>query len=168
MIIRADLSHLPQILELNTKIIHYMQSLGFSHWSERYPTEAIYRLDISRGSQFVYLEKEEVVGIVSFDTHHHEYFDKIEWEKSNKTSFYVHRLAVAPQYQGKGIAKELMQFSELNAKSNNIDSIRLGAFKGYVQVVKFYEKLGYEVKGEILFDVSEIPFYGMEKTIFKD
>lgn len=165
MIIKASQLHLPQILVLNSKIISYMTTRGFSHWSERYPTEAIYRRDIMRNSQYVYIIDDIVRGIVSYDTQHHEYFDKIDWNKKNQTAYFVHRLAVDPEFQGQGIANDLMKFSENNAKNEEIDAIRLGAFKGYEEVVGFYKKRGYEIRGKILFEVSDTTFYGMEKTL---
>lgn len=165
MIIKATQLHLPQILELNSKIIEYMTSRGFSHWSDRYPSEAIYRRDIMRDSQYVYIIDDKVRGIVSYDIQHHEYFDTIDWNVENKSAYFVHRLAVDPEFQGQGIANELMEFSENNARNDGIDSIRLGAFKGYSKVLDFYKKRGYEVMGEILFDVSDTTFYGMEKTL---
>lgn len=165
MIIKATQLHLPQIIELNTKIIEYMTFRGFSHWSERYPTESIYRRDIMRDSQYVYLIDDIVRGIVSYDIQHHEYFDTIDWNPKNKSACFVHRLAVDPVFQGRGIANKLMEFSENNAFNDGIDSIRLGAFKGYSEVVGFYKKRGYEIRGEILFDVSDTTFYGMEKSL---
>jgi len=165
MISKASQFHLPQILNLNNKIIHYMRSKGFTHWSEKYPSEAIYRRDIMRNSQYIYLIDDKVRGIVSYDTQHHEYFDTIEWNPKNKSAYFVHRLAVDPEFQGQGIANELMEFSERNAKKDKVDSIRLGAFKGYNEVVRFYKNRGYEIRGEIIFDVSDIPFYGMEKSL---
>ncbi|TNE32034.1 GNAT family N-acetyltransferase [bacterium] len=165
MIIKAKLAHLPQILELNSQIIDYMTSLGFSHWSERYPTEAIFRKDIMTGSQYVYIIDEKVRGIVSYDIKHHEYFDTIQWLNNNQTSYFVHRLAVDPEFQGQGIANELMEFTEYNARRDGMSSIKLGAFKGYEKVVNFYKKRGYVICGEILFDVSTTTFYGMEKLL---
>ena len=167
MIIKATQLHLPQILDLNSKIIEYMNLRGFSHWNECYPSEAIFRRDIMRDSQFIYKINDKIVGIVSFDTQHHEYFDTIDWNPENKSAYFVHRLAVDPKFQGRGIANKLMEFSENNARKDRIDSIRLGAFKGYNEVVGFYKNRGYEVRGEILFDVSDTTFYGMEKTLSK-
>lgn len=165
MIIKAKLAHLPQILELNSRIIDYMISLGFSHWSERYPTEAIFRKDIMKGAQYVYTIDNIVRGIVSYDVMHHEYFDTINWNDKNLTSYFVHRLAVDPKFQGMGIANKLMEFTENNALKDGMDSVRLGAFKGYSDVVRFYKKRSYEIRGEILFDVSDTTFYGMEKNL---
>ncbi|MER3328204.1 MAG: GNAT family N-acetyltransferase [Candidatus Kapaibacterium sp.] len=165
MIIKATQLHLPQILDLNTKIIDFMYSRGFTHWSESYPSEAIYRRDIMRNSQYVYIIDDTIRGIVSYDTQHHELFDTLDWNPNHKSAYFVHRLAVDPEFQGRGIANELMEFSENNAREDNIDSIRLGAFKGYSEVVGFYKKRGYEVRGEILFDVSNTTFFGMEKSL---
>ena len=165
MIIKASQHHLPQILILNSKIINFMQLMGFSHWNEKYPNEVIYRRDIMRNSQYVYLIDEKVKGIVSFDVQHHENFNSINWDSENKTSYFVHRLAVDPEFQGQGIANQLMDYAESFAKSKKIDSIRLGAFKKYSEVVRFYSKRSYTIRGEVLFDVSETPFLGMEKKL---
>ena len=165
MIIKATREHLPQILKLNQKIVEYMQSEGFTHWGGDYPNEAIYRRDILRGSQYVYILNGNVEGMVSYDVHHHEYFDRIDWNPHNKSAYFAHRLAVSPKHQNKGIANKLMDFVENIAKEDNIDSIRLGAFKDYDKVIGFYTKRGYKPMGEIVFDVSPIPFIGMEKTL---
>jgi len=100
MIIKATQLHLPQILDFNSKIIEYLTFRGFSHWSERYPTEAIYRRYIIRNSQYVYLIDDIVRGIVCYDIQHHEYFDTIYWNSKNKSAYFVHRLAVDPKFQG--------------------------------------------------------------------
>jgi len=165
MILKATQQDLPQILELNDKIAENMLLEGFTHWGKNYPNEAIYRRDIKLGVQYVYKIDDNVLGIVSFDIKHHEYFDRIEWSRSNKTAYFAHRLAVDPKFQNQGIAHKLMEYVENQAKKDGIDSIRLGAFKQYDKVVKFYNKRGYKSMGEIVFDVSPIPFLGMEKSI---
>lgn len=165
MIIKATRDHLSDIIILNEKIANYMQSNGFNHWGE-YPNESIYRRDILRGSQYVYLQNNKVIGMVSYDINHHEYFDKISWNESNLTAYFAHRLAVSPEFQNKGIAHKLMEFVESKARKDGIDAIRLGAFKEYEKVIKFYSKRGYNIMGEIVFDVSPIPFVGMEKSLY--
>ena len=165
MIIKANSNHLQQILELNAKIGKFMSNKGFNHWGEHYPTEAIYRRDIMKGIQYVYIIDKIVRGMVSFDTAHHENFDRIEWGTDNSMAYYVHRLAVDPLYQGIGIANNLMRFVEKSAKEGGFDTLRLGAFSGYEDIVRFYKKRGYSIKGEVLFDVSDTPFYGMEKIL---
>lgn len=165
MIVQATQQDLQQILDLNDKIADNMISLGFTHWGKNYPNAAIYRRDIMLGAQYAYKIDDKVVGIVSYDIKHHEYFDRIDWNKANKTAYFAHRLAVNPEFQNQGIAHKLMEYVENQAKEDGIDAIRLGAFKEYDKVVKFYSNRGYNSMGEILFDVSPIPFLGMEKTI---
>ena len=52
-------------------------------------------------------------------------------------------LAVLPEFQSKGIGKELMRHLELNAKNNSIAFIRLNSADYRVEAHKFYENIGY-------------------------
>ena len=52
-------------------------------------------------------------------------------------------LAVLPEFQSKGIGKELMRHLELNAKNNSIAFIRLNSADYRVEAHKFYESVGY-------------------------
>ena len=52
-------------------------------------------------------------------------------------------LAVLPEFQGKGVGKELMCHLELNAKNNSIAFIRLNSADYRVEAHKFYESIGY-------------------------
>ena len=47
-------------------------------------------------------------------------------------------LAVLPEFQGKGVGKELMCHLELNAKNNSIAFIRLNSADYRVEAHKFY------------------------------
>ena len=84
----------------------------------------------------------------------------------NKNNLYLHRLAVDPDYQKKGYAKQLMSFSFEFAKANNIKSIRLDTFSGNPFNNIFYSNLGFEKLGEIYFrKQSDKPFYCFEKVM---
>ena len=52
-------------------------------------------------------------------------------------------LAVLPEFQSKGIGKELMRHLELNAKNNSIAFMRLNSADYRVEAHKFYESVGY-------------------------
>ena len=52
-------------------------------------------------------------------------------------------LAILPEFQGKGIGKELMHHLELNAKNNSIEFVRLNSADYRVEAHKFYESIGY-------------------------
>ena len=90
---------------------------------------------------------------LSEDVNHH-YIYVYEDEKLQKAVGFVHAevyeslysyaglnilgLAVLPEFQGKGIGKELMRHLELNAKNNSIAFIRLNSADYRVEAHKFY------------------------------
>jgi len=73
----------------------------------------------------------------------------------------MRQVAVQEAYQGLGIGRRLVGYSELVARENNYSTIVLAARK---TAVGFYEKLGYRVVGGELIEVG-IPHYKMIKEI---
>ena len=95
---------------------------------------------------------------LSEDVNHH-YVYVYEDEKLQKVVGFVHAevyeslysysglnilgLAVLPEFQGKGIGKELMYYLEVNAKNDSVLLVRLNSADYRVEAHKFYESIGY-------------------------
>ena len=95
---------------------------------------------------------------LSEDVNHH-YVYVYEDEKLQKVVGFVHAevyeslysyaglnilgLAVMPEFQGKGIGKELMRYLEVNAKNDSVSFVRLNSADYRVEAHKFYESIGY-------------------------
>ena len=95
---------------------------------------------------------------LSEDVNHH-YIYVYEDEKLQKVVGFVHAevyeslysytglnilgLAVLPEFQGKGIGRELMHHLELKAKDDFVLFIRLNSADYRVEAHKFYENIGY-------------------------
>ncbi len=95
---------------------------------------------------------------LSEDVNHH-YIYVYEDEKLQKVVGFVHAevyeslysyaglnilgLAVLPEFQGKGIGKELMHYLEVNAKNDSVSFVRLNSADYRVEAHKFYESIGY-------------------------
>ncbi len=95
---------------------------------------------------------------LSEDVNHH-YIYAYEDEELQKVVGFVHAevyeslysyaglnilgLAVLPEFQGKGIGKELMNHLELKAKDDSVTFIRLNSADYRVEAHKFYESIGY-------------------------
>ncbi|MEJ6765509.1 MAG: GNAT family N-acetyltransferase, partial [Flavobacteriaceae bacterium] len=107
-----------------------------------------------------------LIGCLVISNKMDEFYSKVNWLTPNKNNLYLHRLAVDPDYQKKGYAKQLMSFSFEFAKANNIKSIRLDTFSGNPFNNVFYSNLGFEKLGEIYFrKQSDKPFYCFEKVM---
>jgi len=73
----------------------------------------------------------------------------------------LRQMAVAPDYQQKGLGRELLLFAEKIAKENQYSIMRMHARK---TAVGFYGKIGYTVVGEEFTEVG-IPHFEMMKKI---
>jgi len=71
----------------------------------------------------------------------------------------MRQVAVDEDYQGKGVGKALVFFSEKFASENGFSLITLHARK---TAIPFYEKLGYQVVGEEFIEVAQ-PHLKMRK-----
>ena len=122
-------------------------------------TEAIQRIcNISLGYSVSIETVMRQIQKLSEDVNHH-YVYVYEDEKLQKVVGFVHAevyeslysysglnilgLAVLPEFQGKGIGKELMYYLEVNAKNDSVLFVRLNSADYRVEAHKFYESIGY-------------------------
>lgn len=112
-----------KVLALRQQVLHL--PLGLNLYDE----------DLSREIDehiFIYKEGTEVIGCLLLAP--------VDVQKGK-----LRQIAVAEQYQGKGIGAALVQFAETFARSKQYKRFELDALE-YVR--PFYEKLGYENAGE--------------------
>ncbi|HTE27192.1 GNAT family N-acetyltransferase [Flavitalea sp.] len=81
--------------------------------------------------------------------------------KSGGSTVRLRQMAVLNNLQGKGIGRALMQFAENIARDLGYKKLTMHA---RVTAVGFYEKLGYEVVGEMFEEVT-IQHNSMEKSL---
>jgi len=81
--------------------------------------------------------------------------------KKDSDTVQLRQMAVAFDYQQKGLGKELLRFAEETAREKHYSSMRMYARK---TAAGFYEKSGYAVVGEEFTEVG-IPHYEMVKRI---
>ena len=92
--------------------------------------------DVNHHYVYVY-EDEELQKVVGFV--HAEVYESLY----SYAGLNILGLAVLPEFQGKGIGKELMNHLELKAKDDSVTFIRLNSADYRVEAHKFYESIGY-------------------------
>jgi ribosomal protein S18 acetylase RimI-like enzyme len=166
MIRRAKLSEIGEIVSITQACGAKMASEGIFQWYDFYPNKAIFEEDISREELFVLIIDEKIVGCVVISSVKDTVYNEVTWLAEDGRNFYIHRLAIHPEFQNRGYAKKLMDFAEALALQKNVDSIRLDTFSQNLRNQKFYEARGYIRLGDIFFpDQSEHPFYCYELII---
>lgn len=163
MIRHAKLSEIEQIMDITKACGEKMILQGIFQWNENYPNFEAFQKDIARKELYVFISEECIIGCIVISTKMDEEYKTIKWLTETSNHYYIHRLAVHPGHQGKGIARKMMNFAENLGIQNNIVSIRLDTFSRNIRNNKFYEARNYKCLGNIFFPKqSEFPFYCYE------
>ena len=166
MIEPAKISQIPEILSMTDACRIAMEENGIYQWTTAYPSKQAFEKDIERNELYVLLQDDEIVGCVVISLFMDEEYRSVNWLTENGTNYYIHRLAVYPKYQGKGLAQQLMAFAENFAREHNAHSVRLDTFSQNKRNQKFYEQRGYTKLGDIFFpNQSQYPFHCYELVL---
>lgn len=166
MIRKAIVKDITPVKQITEACARHMIANGIFQWNEHYPDLAVLKKDINQEALYVYTIENEIIGCVMFSFDMDDFYSTIDWLTPNKKQLYVHRLAVHPEQQGKGIARELMDFGEQLARENKCLSIRLDTFSKNPRNNRFYTARDYKKVGEVFFEQkSPHPFYCYEKVL---
>jgi ribosomal protein S18 acetylase RimI-like enzyme len=100
-----------------------------------------------------YCEGDDILGIVML--------------KNQGDSLYLGMLTVAPDLQGSGIGKKLLQASEAFAKEEGLSKIMMTVISIRVELVAWYERHGYVRTGEVRPFPMDDPKFGLPKTFLE-
>ena len=166
MIRRGVHEDLIPILEITKNCAVKMDAMGIYQWNENYPNRNAFIDDIKNNELLVFTKGALLVGCIALCTKMDDVYKDVKWLTKDVKSLYVHRLAVEPQFQKKGIGKKLMDYAEDFAKKNNFISIRLDTFSKNKNNMRFYERRGYKRLEEVFFpEQSKFAFYCYELII---
>ena len=143
-----------------------MRNRNIFQWNENYPSYEIFKKDIDSNSLYVYKKNLKILGCIMISLNKDEVYNHIKWLTEDKKNLYVHRLAVDPKYQKKGIGRSLMNFAENYARKNGLKSIRLDTFSRNERNNRFYKSRKYIQLNDVYFpNQSEFPFHCYEKIL---
>ena len=160
---KAVLKDIPEILKITKACAQKMRLQGIYQWNGYYPSREAFENDLQREELYVLESRKKLIGCIVISTHFDEFYKDIEWLTPDSNHFFIHRLAVHPDQQGKGYAQALMDHAEIMAREQQLTSIRLDTFSKNERNQRFYEARGYQRLGEIFFPKqSKFPFYCYE------
>lgn len=123
MIRLANLQDLSAIDTLALNTIEAMHTDGLFQWTLDYPRESHFAQDIEDNFCYVYVQGDEVLGVMSVMPENEESYREISWIKEN--SLVLHRLMVNPSSRRKGIARALILFAYELVGLKNLESLKI-------------------------------------------
>lgn len=166
MIRRAKLQEIPDILRITKACAADMASRGIYQWNANYPSFEIIEHDLQRDELYVLRIGSGLVGLIVLSRFMDREYREVNWLTPDGDNMYIHRLAVHPNLQGNGYARQLMAFAEEMAKKAGAISLRLDTFSQNKRNQRFYEQRGYKKLGDIYFPLqSTLPFHCYELVL---
>jgi len=130
---------------------------GLSHWiPPNYPLEQMIQ-DGMENEVYAVIINGDLVGtftleITTIVPYSYAKYGKIVWQISNIMAVYVHKLAILPTWQGKGLGSKCIQAIEKLAIDRSCYSVRLDGVKTHSNLLSFYKNRGYQPVGELTYN----------------
>lgn len=161
---QAKPADLIEILYLLRVCILDMNNKGMKHWNSAYPGAELIKKDLESGHIFLLKDKRVCKGMVTLSEEEPEEYNQVSFNGPAKPLF-MHRMAVHPRWQGMGIGKKMVAFSQEYAKLRGYDSLRLDVFTPAESARKLYESSEFKKMGTFQAGHQAIPYVCYEKKL---
>ncbi len=145
----ATAADLPAVLALVGQVVPIMQASGNLQWSPDYPNAAVFEQDLAAGHLWAVELSGEIVGVAALTRNAQDpEYALADWDPA-APAVVVHRLAVAPAAQGRGVAQALLAQAETLARAWGYGRVRVDTNSANTATQRLFPKLGYRFAGEI-------------------
>ena len=145
---RAKLEDVVAVMALVKRVVPLMRASGNLQWDDAYPNPEVFNRDVAQGQLWLAELEGGLAGIAAITTDQEAEYAEVGWDLS-ETAIVVHRLAVDPAFQGRGVAAALMAQAEVEARDRGIAVLRLDTNTRNEATRRLFPKLGYVFAGEI-------------------
>jgi GNAT superfamily N-acetyltransferase len=162
---QAKSTDLVEILYLLKVCIVDMNAKGLMHWNSAFPGNEQIRKDLQDGN--IYLAKDRGVckGMVTLNDAEPDEYREMKFQTADAKALYLHRMAVHPKWQGKGVASILVDFAQKMAREKGFTCIRLDVSQSSEDARQFCKKLSFKEIGSFQANYQRIPYICYEKQL---
>ncbi len=163
----ATAADLPAVLALLRAVVPGMNASGNFQWTADYPNEAVFQNDLRNGWLWTVELDGQVAGVAALTPEQDVEYAQADWDAAEE-AITVHRLAVHPQFQGRGVAAALMVQAERLAAERGFPAVRVDTNSENAATQALFPKLGYRFAGEIPLGFRPgLRFFCYEKRVSK-
>ena len=149
---QADNADEPQIWNILQQAIERRRLDGSQQWQDGYPNPKTVSNDIVNGWGYVVEIENRVAAYVAIIREPEPAYETIEGHWLSTGEYVVmHRVAVADEFIGRGLATEIFRQAENMAKKSAVSSIKVDTNFDNVAMLSILQKLGYRYCGEVYF-----------------
>jgi len=143
----VNLNDFENVMQFYYDLIESMQSAEFRPgWKKDiYPTRQFIRDSIVKNELFIAIIDDSIVGSMIMNHDYADGYSKIKWKITVEKNeiMVIHALGISQYYQGKGIAKKMVEYAIENCKNSGIKAIRLDVLASNKPAQKLYTAMGF-------------------------
>jgi GNAT superfamily N-acetyltransferase len=121
---QATSKDVSSVMTLVSRVVPLMRATGNLQWDDQYPNPGVFEHDVDLCQLWLAEIDGQIAGVAAFTTDQEPEYANVGWD-IQETAIVVHRLAVDPAFQGKGVAMALMQRAETVASERGIAVLRV-------------------------------------------
>lgn len=149
MLIRpATPADMPALLYLLRRVVPLMREAGNFQWDNQYPNEMVFSEDIAKQQLWVAEIDGQLAGLAALTEDQEPEYAQVGFDLTQR-AVVTHRLAVDPNFRGRGVAYALLAQAEQLAHDRDIHFLRIDTNSENRATQQLFPKLGYRYAGEI-------------------
>ena len=159
-----------QIMTIIRQAQNYLKEQNVDQWQDGYPNEEAFEADIANGVSYVLEENRSIIGTLALIFDKEPTYEKIydgAWKAEDIPYATIHRIAVAQEQKGNGIAGRMLAEAESICKERKVHSIRIDTHEENLSMQKWLKKTGFAYCGWIIL-VSGAKRLAFEKRISRN
>ena len=170
MLTKATQHDFQALVQLYHAVADDMNAHGLSQWHwGQYPNEGLIQSDIDRQTLYVAREGEAILLAVVVDTTPEEVYQSVNWLFGTRPGSF-HRLAVAPEAQGKGLGRKVLPEIFDILRGLGCDCLRCDTHIDNARALHLYESVGMRRSGAVYYpgEGDDKPFPTLEMPLTDD
>lgn len=157
---------LDQVWALVQAAVARMNAGGSFQWGEDYPAREDFAAPLSAGELYAACDEEGgLLGVVVLNTREEPEYGALEGWRVPGPALVVHKMAVDPAAQGKGVARALFSFAVGLARQRGLRSLRGDTYAENKTMQHLFEQFGFRRVGHVHFPGRPLPFPVYERVL---
>lgn len=137
--------------------------INYPGWEKGiYPARQDAIAGIEEGNLYVARDEGRITGSFILSHKPEAAYAKTDWKNclDYRFIFVIYTFAVHPQFQKKGIGKEMLRFIVEHGKQENMKAIRLDVYQKNLPAISLYKKMGFQYMDTVDLGYGE---YGLDR-----
>lgn len=156
---------LDRVWELVRAAVAKMNAGGSFQWGEDYPTREDFAGPLAAGELCAACDEADgILGVVVLNTWEEPEYSGLEWSVPGP-ALVIHKMAVDPAAQGRGVAGTLFRFAEETARRRGLRSLRGDTYTENKTMQHLFRRFGFRQVGEVHFTGRPLAFPVYERVL---